>query len=143
MIRKRFFGATGFTLTESLVLFGVGSVLAGVLLADLTQARAKLLQQACAANLRQWGMAIDLYTKDNDGTYYYRVQADDWADVGSTRTNRYVPYLGGGDQKGTLRNMRICPVVATYLSQSAIINASFGTWAVALLWIKMAAFGLR
>jgi len=45
--------AEGFTLAELLVLAAIGAVLAGLALADLSQERSKLLQEACANNLKQ------------------------------------------------------------------------------------------
>src|ERR1035437_4968743 len=76
----------GFTLTEFSVLMAVGVMLAGVLVADLSQTRMKLLQQACAANLKQWGMAIDLYSQDFGGTYYLGGASSplNWDDVVGT-----------------------------------------------------------
>jgi prepilin-type processing-associated H-X9-DG protein len=98
----------GFSLVELVVLIGVGAVLSGVLAADLVQTRATLLRQACAANLKQWGMAIYLYSQDYNGTYYYAVGASNWDDTYSP----YFRYLGGDDPVTTMRTARICPAVA-------------------------------
>src|SRR5664279_1425577 len=106
--------SAGFTLTELLVLIGVGSMLAGLLMADLTQAKSKLLQQACAANMKQWGMAFSLYSQDYNGTFYYSVAGADWDDVflSNNPPNPYLRYLGGGNLALTIRSMRICPARA-------------------------------
>jgi prepilin-type processing-associated H-X9-DG protein len=113
----------GFTLTEFLVLFGVGSLLLGILAADLTQTRTKLLQQACAANLKHWGMAIDLYTQDYSGTYYgYNSIAVGWSDI----TSPYGRYLSVSNSAAGMRNMRVCPFIASRYSQDQIVNGSAG-----------------
>ncbi|MGD0651916.1 MAG: type II secretion system protein [Verrucomicrobiia bacterium] len=58
----------GFTLTELLVLVAVGAILTGTLLASLSEDRQKMLQAACASNLKQWGIVIQLYADDFYGT---------------------------------------------------------------------------
>jgi len=110
MTAKQRAAATGFTLTELLVVLGVGSVLAGVLLADLTQARTKLLQQACATNMKHWGMAFDLYAQDYNNWLFYDVGGNHWDDVPSgAHINVYLRYLGGDDPITNIRTERICP----------------------------------
>src|SRR5437867_3332506 len=75
---------SGFTMTELLVLVAVGGILAALLLPNLDQAHAKLLQQACAANMKQWGMAIDMYSQDYNGTILYAtVSGVSWDDSSS------------------------------------------------------------
>ena len=105
---------TGFTLTELSVLVGIGAILASVLVADLNQTRMKLLQQACAANLKQWGMAIDLYSQEYNGTYWYTGPPAN-AHFGD-HDSPYFRYLGGSatTRNVTMRTMRLCPfTVAT------------------------------
>ena len=119
----------GFTLTELSVLIAVGTMLASVLVADLSQARMKLLQQACAANLKQWGMAIDLYSQDFDGTYYMggtssSLPWDDLVGYPTMVTNVYLPYVGGGDVTQRIRTMRTCPFVAAKLTQAQLDSSA-------------------
>jgi prepilin-type processing-associated H-X9-DG protein len=96
----------GFTRTELLVLLGVVAVFSVALAADLTQTRAKLLQQACAANMKQWGLAFDLYSQDYNGTFYYDAGGLHFDD---TRTPLEF-YFGTIDSGHTnLRDMRLCP----------------------------------
>ena len=59
--------AKGFTLAELLVLSAMGALVTGLLLSDLSQERSKLLQQACANNLKQWGTVFRLYADDYNG----------------------------------------------------------------------------
>jgi prepilin-type processing-associated H-X9-DG protein len=69
----------------------------------------KLLQQACAANMKQWGMAFDLYAQDYNGTFYYSVSAAAWDD---SPFSPYPPYLNHKlDNTAAVRAMRVCPAV--------------------------------
>jgi prepilin-type processing-associated H-X9-DG protein len=101
---------TGFTLTELLVLVSLGAILSALIVPDLAQTRARLLQQACAANMKQWGMAIDMYSQDYNGTFYYDVGGAGWDDGGSP-PSPYGRYLIGtnANPNATMRRMRICP----------------------------------
>jgi len=58
----------GFTLIELLVVIAILALLIGILLPALSQARHQARRTACAANLRQVGMAIHLYAEDFDGS---------------------------------------------------------------------------
>jgi prepilin-type processing-associated H-X9-DG protein/prepilin-type N-terminal cleavage/methylation domain-containing protein len=96
----------GFTLTELSVLMAVGAILASVLAADLVQDRAKLLQQACAANMKHWGMAFSMYADDYNGTFFYDANGLHFSDNGSP----VVSYFGtSSDPVTTLRTIRMCP----------------------------------
>jgi prepilin-type processing-associated H-X9-DG protein len=99
----------GFTLTELSVLMGVGVILASVVAADLNQTRMKLLQQACAANMKHWGMAFSMYADDYNGTIYYDVSGVHFDDPGTPLQR----YLGtSSDPIETLHRMRACPARA-------------------------------
>ena len=62
-------GPGGFTLVELLVVIAIIAVLAAILFPVLSQARAKAREATCKSNLRQIGLALQMYTDDYDGTY--------------------------------------------------------------------------
>lgn len=57
----------GFTLIELLVVIGIIALLAAILFPVFAQARAKGRQAVCTSNLHQLGLALDMYSDDNDG----------------------------------------------------------------------------
>jgi prepilin-type N-terminal cleavage/methylation domain-containing protein/prepilin-type processing-associated H-X9-DG protein len=55
-----------FTLIEVLVVTAIIGMLAGLLLSALGQARARGQSARCVSNLRQWGLALEMYMDDYD-----------------------------------------------------------------------------
>lgn len=67
----------GFTLIEVLVVLSIVSLLAAMLVPVFWSVRGKARQTVCSSNLRQIGLAINLYSQDYDGLFPYAVDPVD------------------------------------------------------------------
>jgi prepilin-type N-terminal cleavage/methylation domain-containing protein/prepilin-type processing-associated H-X9-DG protein len=59
----------GFTLIELLVMVAIIAILAAILLPVFASAREAARKTACLSNMRQIGMAIEMYSNDHDQAY--------------------------------------------------------------------------
>jgi prepilin-type N-terminal cleavage/methylation domain-containing protein len=89
-----------FTLIELLVVIAIAAMLLSILVPSLHKARSSALRIACAHNLKQIGLCVDLYLGDNDSVYPC---ADDpvstdpayWLWMGRGWRQWLEPYVGG------------------------------------------------
>ena len=124
----------GFTLIELLVVITIIAILAAILFPVFAQAREKARTAKCANNLKQIGIAMQMYISDNDAYPLF--------DTGDGRGWAYYifPYISGGStgfSKGSKETVFCCPsdntgdLFADHVKLSYAINVGTN-WATGL-----------
>jgi len=129
--------SAAFSLIELLVIVAVIGILAGLLLPALSRTKESARQAICVNNLRQLGLAAQLYWDDHQGrTFRYRTGSDangdtywfGWIERGPEGQRKFDrtpgalwPYLGG-------RGVELCPALDYKMAEFKLkaVGAAYG-----------------
>jgi len=124
--RVRRIYAPAFTLVELLMVIAVIALIAAMLLPSLSRSKASAQRAQCAGNLRQLGLASQMYWDDNRGTCFLwqlgatnggRLYWFGWLQDGSEGQREFDPLSGALYPYLRVHAIGICPALNYSLSQ--------------------------